>query len=269
MPTYPHPIFEDKILRIKDDTTVADRDWAADQVDPNTFVVTVGGVADDGDLTVQITPFDTDAYTTPSAIVFTRDGGETLAQSASGLHDAAEAALDSTDAAYDEDLVPYLESVSYTAAGTAVDFLPKPDAPPFAVTITGTGGTMTLSIAPDDEWPICAVGKNLRGEFTVAPTELAVSFTPLNSSGVPIPDDNACTLTVEHVRVVERRSRLALPNEALRPVGVVASSSVAMNLHDELRVPFDGGRWTVQMSALTNPPTNIDTIEVRYRQVFK
>lgn len=265
---YAFPEYADQILRVKVGAT-ADPDWAADQIDPGAFYGTVGGTADDGDLTVTITPLTingVDTGPTPDPIVFTRAAGETLAQSAEGLYDEAVAAYSTDDA-----LAVYFASASsfvYRAGAAVVQFIPRPDAPAFTVAMTGTGGTMTFTLSPDDVFPITAVMSNVKPEVAGHRAQVAVSFTPLNSSGAVIPDNNAATIDVELVRVVKRRRRGAWPNDSDQPVGVVARDAVSGQvMHQEYRASLDGGRFTVRVGTITNAPTGFDALEIRWRAV--
>ena len=260
-PTYRNLEFQDRRLRRKDDTATDDADWAALQVDPNSFTETFGAPAD-GNFILTITPVSSDV--TPATLTTTRTAGVPASATDMATQRVADVNTDLALGASSV-LAPFIRSVS--SSGAAVTYIVRPDAPEFVPTVPGAPSTVT--IAPDDTFPITAIASNHRGHHAGHPDAIALAFLPVDASGDLIDDDTGCTLNVELVRVVERRFQSDYPNQDARPVGVTSSTTATAHvLTDELRIPFHGGRFGVRIDSVTLPPTGLDAIEVWWREVI-
>lgn len=253
-----------KLLRIKDDTA-NDPDWADTQVDPNSFLLTVGGTASNGNYTVNIVPVDPTRSTVTNT--FNRAGGETNAQ----IADQVEQLL-TADLAAGGTLDDYLESATDDGAGV-ITVIVHPNAPPFTVT-TSAPGAGTLTVSPDDTFPITRVGKFFRGQLGDM-SRLEVAFIPIDSSGNPLEDDNGMTFNVEILDTIIRASqpigiRGAPLTSDTYAVGVTSSTtSTAHAVNDKLTVEMNGStRFGVRLDTLTNTPTGYDALEIWVREAI-
>lgn len=255
-------VLADKRLRRKDDHTVDDPDWYTNQWDPGTFLGTVGGTADAGDLTVTITPLDTDRYPTPDPIVFTWTA-ETEEESAEGLYDQTVADLASVSGVPTV-LSRYLKRAEYTAAGLVVQFVPQPNAPKFTVTMTGTGGTMTLTQSPIDTYPMTGISARQKANNVGASGEVWLSVVAVTSA-----DDvlaiGSCTYSVQVLKVVERYDPV---DQIERRPGVSDLGTLTgLALGEEVRVAVGGGRFIARLLTVASAPATTEYLEVRWRDV--
>lgn len=251
----------DRMIRRKADTA-DDPDYQGDVVDATAFYLTVGGVADDGDLTVSVDPVDTQRYPTPDDVAFTREAGETLNQSAEGLHDAfvtALATVNTTTTSRVPDLARYIKRVEYTAATAVVRVIPQPDAPRFTVTVTGTGGTMTLTLSPDDTFPITFMSARQVGANVGASGEVAVTLHEVTSAD-EILAVATCTCDVQFLRVNERRN--AVTHTDLRPGIADLGTLTGVTMGEEIRVPAGGGRIGMRITNIANTSGTFDALWV-------
>lgn len=251
----------DKRLRRKDDTAVDDADSYTTQVDPGAIYITTGGVADAGDLTITITPVDA-RNPTPDPIVATITT-ETLAESAEALYDAVVADLAATaDPDVRNRLSAYIARAEYTAATQVARLIPQPGAHKFTVTVTGTGGTMTLTLSPDDVFPITAWSAKQVGANVGAPGEVALTVNAVTSAD-EILAIGTCTFDMQVLRVIERYDPVNQIER--RPAVADLGTLTGLTLGEEVRVPMGGGRFGVRITNLANAPGSTDALDVRWR----
>lgn len=257
---YAYRHFGDRLLRRKDGV-LDDPDWAALALQPDVVLLEVGGTATVGDYSVQVVPDPDAEIPTPNLVSFTRVA-ETNDGIATGLVAAFVLELDDTLARY------YSAAVIATAAGlNFIALTLLADAPGHTLTLAAPAPG-TLVATPDGYFPIAATMSNIKPVDAITRDQIAFAFVAVDSSGDVLPNDNTCTMTLQVVRVVERRSRYDGVDAPARPGGV--TSSVQFELHSietELRIAFDGGRFGVRISALANLPTSTKGIEVYYRFV--
>ena len=260
--TYSFREFSDKRLRSKDDTGTDDPDWADLVVDPNTIFITFAGVIADGNYRATFTPTDADVVL-PGALTTVRAAGVPATFAALAIQHAIDFnAAAAAGGVYE----PYVESA--VAVGDVCRVTVKHNAPEFTTSFAAPGGA-TLVGTPDDTWPITATTSNSRGMRGMPPAALVFAFVAVDASDEPLPDDTGMTFTVELVRVVERVFRGDPPNQPARTVGVTSSVATAGHvLTDELRVPFHGGRFGLRISSFALPVTNLDRLEVHWREVI-
>lgn len=267
-PSYRDAILTDRRLRRKDDTG-DDNDYYTDQVDPGAIYATVGGVADNGNLTVTITPADTVKYPTPDAVVFTRTT-ETLNESAEGLYDAivADLAIDTTTMqAANRHLPKYIMRAEYTAATAIVRIVPNPFAPPFTVTMTGTGGTMTLTFTPDDTFPITGYSaKHVGANVDTPPTHVILTVHAVTTAN-EILGIGTCTFDLQGLRVIDRHDPIT--GTTWRPGVEDEGSLTGLTLGEPVEMPLGGGRFGVRITNIANAPATTDALEVRWREVSR
>lgn len=268
---YTRPEFADKLLRIRviEGSFVADPDWAALQRSPDVVVVTVGGTPDADDYTLQLVPMAGATYlgadvATPDPATYTADGGDANTDIATGLAAEITTLIGSEDAPGDL----WIYYVSAVAVGANVFLTLRHDAPRHSLTLTAPAGATLVAAANDEAYPIMSTQSPVRSHDAEQCAEVAVSFIPIDEDGDPIANDSGCTIDVEAIRLVERRSPYATPNAPDPSVGVTSSQlEEGFDLNDEFRLPLDGGRWTVRLAAITNPPTGLYAIEMRQRPV--
>lgn len=264
---YRDSLLSDRRLRRKDDTT-DDVDTYTPQVDPGTIFATVGGSADAGSLTITIVPVDTTKHPTPAPIVWTRTA-ETINQSAEGLYNAILTALATTAGAANVNpyLPLYLMRAEYTAATAIVRVIPNPHAHPFLVTMTGTGGTMTLTYTPDDTFPITAfAAKQVGNNVEHPPTHVVMTVHSVGTTD----DVNAigtCTFDLQGLRVIDRYDTVA--DVALRPGVEDEGTLTGLLLGEPVEMPLGGGRWGVRFTNIANAPSGHDAFAVHYREVVR
>jgi len=265
-PRNSEPLTTDRRLRRWDSTATTESDWYTDQVDPGAIYATVGGVADAGDLTVTIVPLDTQRYPTPDPIVWTWTA-ETLNQSAEGLYDEIVSDLASVAGVPNNRHLPrYLSRAEYTAATAVVRIIPNPEAPAFLVTMTGTGGTMTLTFTPDDTFPITAFAAKQGRANINNPTHLVMWVNAVTTAD-EILAIGTCTFDIQVLRVDERYNPVT--NAELRPGVADLGSLTGLVLGEEFSVPLGGGRFGVRLTNPANLPATTDALEVKFREVSR
>ena len=248
--------FKDRLVRVKDDTSAADpARWA--YVDPESFLVTVGGTASDGNYVVTIVPRYPPSGTTSFAITFTRAAAETNTAIGAGIDAATDVllAVASSSAPFGSVLSHYIKSVSNSAG--VVQFIGQPEAPEYTVTVTAPG-TGTLTLSPDDIFPITFSALGF-APISGPRTDVEVLILPVDSSGVPL-DPNGATIDVTCLRVIDRGTGLAAG------VGSAVTES-ALPIGDVARIPFNGGRLGFLLSTITGTITGLDALEVWVREV--
>lgn len=215
-------------------------------VDPNSFIVTVGGTASDGDYVTTITPTAPGVDAIP--ITVTRDttpatNDDIAAEFVTEANTLLLAANPRDTAA----LATYIESVS--SSGAVVQFIVKRDAPPFTVVTSETTATGTLTLSPDDTFPLTL---NTLGWAPQpgARTHLALVLVPVDSSGAQLP---AGTLTADVTvrRVIERSARS--PDRDIPELPVLVASATtqsALAAGAEYRIAGGGGRFGVSLGAV-------------------
>ncbi len=261
---YAFPEHADIRLRRKYGTP-ADPNFVGLQRDLDLIEVQISGTAAAGVYSIQAAPLDS-AVATPAAVSFTR-----AAENNAAIIAALDSAFDTpitggVQGVADGALFRYYSAV--TSSGTSLFLRVKPDAPPHRLTLTTPDVGSILTALPDDVYPIARTSSNIRGDHSLARNALAVAFVSLDSSSEPNDDNNTCTLDVELVRVVERRYPWDTPNTPERTRGVTSSEAVTTHpIRDELRVPNDGGRYTIQINGITNAPTDHASLEVWIREV--
>jgi hypothetical protein len=263
-------------LRSKADTGVADPTrWA--YTDGNSFDVTVGGTASDGDYVVTIVPI------LPYAIVPTADPSIATASRpavtvtrattpatntniATQFVTNANVALAASAPGSPTALATYIESVS--SSGAVTSWIAKRGAPPFIVLVTETTATGTLTLSPDDVFPVTH-GFLGFGPTLGARTYLELNLVPVTSAGVPLPPG---TLTVDLTvrRYFERGSRSPDRDIPSTPVGWgSATTASAWPVGSAYRIPGGGGRFGVSLGAVAGAVGSgvMARLEVHVREV--
>lgn len=270
---YAFPEFSDRPLRTKtfnpaDLPSFADPNWPALALPPGAVRITVDGAAA-GDWTIAPTPVagarypDGTLVETPDPIVF-----EVTAEDDDQTEDELRALL---VAAIGTALAPgplyrwYSAVFEDPADPAAMYLVPRPDAPYHTLVLTPTGGTLTAE--PEDIYPIVLVTSNVRGHDAEGRTELDITLVPLDEDGVPVPNDTDCEVSFSVVRAVELHARYEGVN--VPPPQLVAKRSApeTLSVDAAARVAWDGGLFTVMLTALTDPPTDCVAIGVNYRMV--
>jgi hypothetical protein len=254
--SYLHPSQKWKRWRRKDDTA-DDPSWVSLFQDPNALTITVGGTTDDGVYSITVDPQDPrQPHLASVTNEFDRQAAETDAQIATALE-----ALIAADIAAGGSLFDYFSDSS--VAGEVITLVVKPTAPPFVITLVDPG-TATLTIAPDDVFPITRQIVPHRGAEKRV-TALDVCFVPVDSSNVPVDDDNAMTLTAQFVDQVTRATHW---EPTLVTTVRASAESTGLSIQSSLRIPVHGSEaFGIRLSALTNTPTGYDALEVWYREV--
>ncbi len=233
-----------QLLRTKIGAT-ADPDWSALALHPNTFIVTIGGTASDGNYVTTINPVAPGA----SIVITTVRAAGTPATNA--LIAAAHAADITTLIA--TTLAPYI--VSAVAVGATVQVRVKHNAPPFTVQNSETTATGTIVTTPDNLWPIAAsLSPNRNGPMT----QVELAFIQVDAAGVQLPDNNAATVSYQLV-------------EAWTPgslVKVVGSAPVATHpVQQKAIAPLHGAEALgVQIDAIATTATGYVAMEIWYRE---
>lgn len=232
-------------VRRKVDTGTADparHEW----IDPNSFIVTVGGTASDGDYVITITPSAAGVDAIP--ITVTR-----ATTPATNTNIAAEFVIEANtllaagNPGSSSALATYIESVS--SSGAVVQFIVKRGAPSFTVVTSETTATGTLTLSPNDTFPITL---NTLGWSPQpgARTHLAVGFTPVDSSGVPL-DPGTLTADLTVREVFDRGARSPDRDIPVTPVGVdSATTASAWAAGAGYRIPGGGGRFAFSLGAV-------------------
>lgn len=263
-------------MRRKADTGVADlARWTS--TDPNSFDVTVGGAATNGNYIVTITPQvqtgpyppvtpNTDESITAIAITVVRAGGApaTNTNLATQFVTNTNTILVATNPGDHANLSTYIESVS--SSGAVVSFIVKRNAPPFRVTLSAPAPG-TLALAPDDIFPI--VFDSIGFSHLLGPrTKLGIVLLPVDSSGVPL-DPGSLTADITVLRVFDRGGRNGrdIPST---PVGVeAATTATAWPAGAAYRIPSGGGRFGVILGAVGGAVGAgvLSVLEVHVREV--
>lgn len=244
-------------LRLKADVSVSDPAWVTNQVDPDSFETTVGGVAADGFYTITITPED---VAVPAIVnTFDRAGAEDNTEIATALTSIIAPKILAGGL-----LAPYLRGVSSAAAIiqtlTRIDDLP--DSRRFQVTTSAPGGA-TLVFGPDDIFPIT----RRFAMFSTPPkpvSNMEIVFAP-TVAGNPVANNANLRFDLE---VVERVDRAAAMDDPALAVGVTRSSTAtAHSVEEKITIPNNGSEGLgVRISNITGPPTpSFDAIEVLIR----
>lgn len=256
-------------LRRKTDTTVDDPAWSANHYDPSALIANLGGTASDGDYEITIEPVD--PAVADIDITFNRAAGETNAQILDGLLVEAQALSRVPGPAHsgDGELQEYLDYVKLREDGSSLLFLAvKDSAPPFTVSMSAPG-TGTLAPLPVDTWPICRTWSPYpKRQGTSNPTQIELIPVMVDSSGDPLPNGTA-TIDIRPVNVIERR---LVTDDAQTQRRVLCGGAVETTGHpmgQPLRVPFNGGQFGVEISAVTNPHGSIVAVEVWAREVVE
>jgi len=263
----------DSRWRSKNDETTADPTrWA--YTDGNSFDVTVGGTATNGDyiVTIQpiiqgnIVPTADPSFTAPSVTV-TRAGGTpaTHTNIATQFVTNANTGLAAGAPGAPTALATYIESVS--SSGAVTSWIAKRGAPPFIVTLTAPAPG-TLALSPDDVFPVTRSFLGY-GATLGARTHLELTLIPVNSSGVPL-DPGTLTADVTVRRYIERGRRSEDRDIPSTPVGVgSATTQAALAAGVPFRIGGGGGRFGVSLGAVAGAVGSgtLARLEVHVREV--
>jgi hypothetical protein len=259
-------------MRRKVSTGTADlARWA--YTDGDSFDVTVGGTASDGNYVVTITPLvrgaavpTADPSITPIAVTVTRaTTPATNANIATQLVTNANATLVATNPHAASSLSTYIESVS--SSGAVTSWIVKRGAPPFIVTTSETTATGTIEATPDDVFPVTF--DTLGWASPTGPrTSLGIVLVPVSATGVPLdPGTLTADLTVRRYFDRGRRDGRDIP---ATPVGVEnATTSSAWAAGAAFRIAGGGGRFGVSLGAVAGAVGSgvIAALEVHVREV--
>lgn len=230
-------------IRRKADETVADP--SRSEVDGNSFDITIGGTASDGNYVATLTPSD---GTPAIAITVVRD--TTPASNtdiATQFVVEAQALIDAGAVGDWATLAAYIESVS--SSGAVATCIVRKGAKPFTIVTSETTATGTITVSPDDTFPI---GFDAFGQTSHYQPRTVIEWCvlPVNSAGVQLP---AGTLTVDvtFYRYFDRAMRDAYD----RPTTTVGVGSVAVETAAVAgalyRTPAGGGRYVPILSAVS------------------
>jgi hypothetical protein len=228
--------------------------------DGNGFDVTVGGTASDGNYVITITPVAPNGAAVPVAdpslaaipITVVRAAGApaTNTNLATQFVTETNTLLAAANPGNPAALATYIESVS--SSGAVVSFIAKKGPPQFTVATSETTATGTLTLAPDDVFPITFDTLGW-GPQVGARSKLAISLQAVNSSGVVLdPGTVTADLTVRCYFDRGTRSERDIPNT---PVGV--DSADIESAHPAgigFRIPAGAGRFGVSLGAAAGTP---------------
>lgn len=259
------PRARDELLRRKDDTATADPLWFDLQVDPDSCIVTIAGTASDGTYSIILTPVPStaaDAITVPVVRATTPASNTDIA--------AAFVVALNLAAAPGGSLYKIIRSASNVAGAITINWYTESRLHWILTTAETTAtGTITLT-GPDDMFPITRYISPYRA-FTAGPAGVVeITLIPVSSADAPLPDDTDMTMDFRAMRVIDRKTFGRSDNDADQAVAVAHSTLVtAAVMGRPYRVPFNGGRLGVWLSAATNPVTSLDAVEVWLREVVE
>jgi hypothetical protein len=258
--------FKDHLIRRKVDWASPDPvEWA--WLDNNSFTVTFGGVATDGNYVVNIVPVAANVDTTNLTVTTVRAGGvpATNADLATQHVIDAQALLDAaptTPLKREKELSTYIQSVS--ASSDVVTYIVQPGAPAFTVTTTPPAPA-TLDRVPDDRFPITYDTLGF-AEKHRARTDLDITVIPVDIDSVPLNPAGATTnITVNRMidRVIPQNNQ-----PPSTPVGVSGSVTEAAHpVGKSFRIKGGGGRFGMSLGALVGAIPGVVALEVWAREV--
>jgi len=258
--------FRTRRLRRKADTGVADPARFA-WTDGNSFDVTIGGIASDGDYVITITPTAPGVAAIPITVMRATTPA-TNTNIATAMVTAANVLLAAAPPPGPAALATYIESVS--SSGAVVSFIVKRGAPSFTVATSETTATGTLTLAPNDTFPI-----TMSTLAYIPPTgprsHLALVLVPVNSSGTPLdPGTLAADLTVREYFDRGRRTNAGDIPET--PVGVSSgTTATAWAAGAGYRIASGAGRFGVSLGAVSGSVGSgtLAALEVHVKEVLQ
>lgn len=228
-------------------------DWV--YIDNESFQLTFGGTATDGDYVTTIDPVA--AGVASISVTTTR---ATTPATNTDLATQHTADIDAAIADESTGLSRYLVSSSSDAA--VVTVIGSPNAPPYRVT-TSAPGSGTLDVAPDDEFPI-TYGNVGYGPNAGTHSSLEITVIPVDTDRLPL-DPNGATLSITVRRMIDRRTT----TEPDRPVGVASATTLTGQVVGvPVHIDAGAGRYGIALSTLGGGTiTGLEGFEVWVRGI--
>lgn len=231
--------------------TADDPMWAVLALDPGAPTMTVGGVPEDGDYIVTVTPVGG----APISSTFDRAAAEDNAAIAAATQVNLAALI-----AGGGTLSPFFASVG--VVGAVVRPIPLLTSAPFTLSLTAPGAA-TFVLAPDDTFPISTAIDFWTVEVP-RKSIIEFAFVAVDAGGLPLPDDNGMSFDVAIVEVIIRATTAA----PTLPVGVTQSTTrVGVPLIEKLTIGLNGSQGCgIQITNIATEPTDYVALEVWIRE---
>lgn len=236
-------------------------DWS--YIDGNTFEVTFGGTATNGDYVITIDPVSFGIASIP--ITTTRAGGSPSTNADLAAQSVIETATLLAAGTYRDPTALATYIISSSSSAAVQRFYVRDDAPPFRVTLSPPAPA-TLAVVPDDQFPILFGATGHGPVIQGAKTALEVTLIPVDSNRVPL-DPNGATVNLTIRRMIDRSpSNL---NGGNPPAGVASASTVAATFGRPVLVDSASGYYGFGLDTITGTITGLEGIEVWVRETSR